>query len=120
MDVEPVLREAGQLLGRDVDGALVVADGLPELLPDQDQLLVDLLDPRTRGVVAVDARAPEVGERLVEQSGRLRVELGGVERGEHVVQLAVELELRAELLHLLHGRVTTVADGLVGVHLAEQ
>jgi hypothetical protein len=118
--VEPVLREALEPLGGHPDGALAVADVLAELLADDRHLLVDLGDPRAGRVVPVDAGAAEVRQRLVEQPGALGVERGRVEGGEHVVQLAVELQLGAELLHVLYGGLTAGADGLVGVHLAEQ
>ena len=120
MLVEPVLREAVEPLGGDPDGALAVADVLAELLADDRHLLVDLGDPRAGRVVAVDAGAAEVRQRLVEQPGALGVERGRVEGGEHVVQLAVELQLGAELLHVLDRGLPARADGLVGVHLAEQ
>ena len=88
--------------------------------PMTRQLLVDLGDPGAGRVVAVDAGAAEVRQRLVEQPGGLRVELGGVQRGEDLVQLAVELQVRAELLHVLDRGLSARAHRLVGVHLAEQ
>ena len=83
--VQPVLRHPAEPLGGDPDRALVVAQVLPELETDGGQLLVDLRDPRARLVVAVDAGAPEVAQRLLQQPGRLRVERARVQSGEHVV-----------------------------------
>ena len=118
--VDPVLRHALELVGRDLDRADVVADVLAELLPDEDGPLRQLLDPGAGGVVLVDAAAVEVEQRLVQQPLRGGVQTGAVDGGEHLVEVAVEAQVGVELLDLLHRRLAARAHRLHGVDLAEQ
>ena len=117
---QPVLRHARQLLGRRADGADVVADVAAELLVGRGDPLADLGQPGTCRVVLVDARAPELLERLVQQPRRRRVEHGRVEGHEHVVERTVLAQLGDELVDLDRGLLTRGPDLELRVHVGQQ
>ena len=120
MRLQPVVRHAGQLLGRRLHRAHVVTDVAAELLVDHGDPLADLGQPSAGRVVLVDARAPELLEGLLQQPplGRIepgRVEPARVERREHVVEGAVLAQLGDELVDLDLGLLTGRPHLEVGV-----
>ena len=117
---DPVVGQAGELLGSHPDAPHVLADVLAELLAQQDGSLGELAQPRPRRLVAVDAGAAEVAQRALEHAGRVGVEATAVDRREHGIQLGVEAEVGVELLHVLGDLLGALAHRLVGVNLGEE
>ena len=119
-----VVGQPGEPLGCEPHRAHVVADVAAEVLREQHAALAQLAQPLAGGVVAVDARAAEVAQRVVEHPAGVGVEGVGLGRrgevGEDGVQVAVQAQLGDVLLHLLAQLVGAVADRGVGVDLGPQ
>ena len=124
MVVDPVLGEAVELIGAELDRRLVVADVALEGLAQLGEALVELADAVADRGVAVDPRTTEVAQGEVADPLGVVVEAGdarlGVVDDHQVVDLAVEREVGQQLGRLDLRLLGLLADGGVGVDLLEQ
>ncbi len=115
--LDEVLGQAGQRRRTvHVDVANVLDDVLLERLAELGQLLVDGPEPRARGLVAIDAGAAEVAQRVLDQAPRLGIERVRVERGKGLVEPAIEPQRGHERVDVLLAHAGGLADCLVGMH----
>ena len=121
MGCDVVLRKAvQQVRGRELDGPDVLVDVPVELRPDCGDLLVQGLDPAPGRLVLVDARPAEVPDDLEQGMAGLRVRPLRVQRLEHLVQGAVQGEIRQEAHRGLVRLVPRLPHGRFGVRVERE
>ena len=118
---DEVRGEASEARGiRDLERTHVLGDVLGELLAQLGQVLVDLLEPRTRRQGLVDTRAPIIAQGVRVEALGVRTRRGDIDRRERIEHLPIETEIGIEARDFLLALACGIADRLVGVDLGHQ
>jgi hypothetical protein len=97
--------------------AHVVGDVLHELLAERGDLVVDLLDAVAAGIVELDTGTAVIAQRCGDESFRVRVRAGDVDRFDRRVEPQVEHQVGDERLQRLLACAARLANLRVGMHL---